>query len=162
MTMNRRVEAASTVSLLSVLLGTTTFLAGCCQPGYPCQNSTGSIGPSKTEVVLAAVGIGVGGAVVATAVYEVNHSHHNVKGCVSTGPNGLELANDWDKKTYALVGESANLKAGEKVRLHGKKEKKLKGDPGNQRFLVEKVTKDLGPCQVAVAYTTTQGTPAMN
>ena len=148
--MNRHAEVVSSFALLSVLLGATGFLTGCCQPGYPCQN-TGpiSLGPSKGEVIGLGVGVlAVSALAVGTAV-EVNHAKHNLKGCVTSGPNGPQLANDSDKKTYSLVGKSADLKAGEKVKLNGDKQKKHKGNPGNQEFLVKKVTKDLGPCQLA-------------
>jgi hypothetical protein len=144
--MNRRVEVVSTLALLSVLLGASEFLTGCCQQGAPCQNS-GSIGPSTGEIVGIGVGIAAAGAVAVGTIVAVNHSHHNLKGCVSSGPNGLQLANDSDKKTYALVGASPDVKAGERVKLHGTKQKKQKGNASNQQFLVDSVTKDLGPCE---------------
>ena len=143
-TMNRRVEVASTLVLLSALLGASELLTGCCQPGYPCQSS-GSLGPSTGEIV--GIGVGIVGAVAVGTVVAVNHSHHNLKGCVSSGPNGLQLSNDSDKKIYSLVGASPDVKAGERVKLHGTKQKKQKGNASNQQFLVDSVTKDLGPCE---------------
>jgi hypothetical protein len=137
MTMSRHAEAFSALTLLSVLLG------GCCQGGQPCQ----SIGPSTGEIVGIAVGIGAAGAIGVGTAVAVHNDHHNLKGCVSTGPDGLQLTKESDKKTYSLVGVTADIKPGEKVRLHGTKQKKQKGSPGNPQFLVDKVTKNLGPCE---------------
>ncbi len=150
--MNRRLEAASTLTLLSFLLG------GCCQAGQPCQN-TGSW-PSNGEIVGASIGIvaAVGAVGVGTAI-AVNHAHHRLQGCVSTGPDGLQLTRDSDKKTFSLVG--ADVKSGQRVKLHGTKKKKGKGNPGNQEFVVDKVTKDLGPC-VAIASSVPAPNPVSN
>lgn len=145
--MNRHAEAVSSFALLSALLGATEFLTGCCQQGVP--RNTGTFGPSEGEII--GVGIGAVSALAVGAAVEINHSHHNLKGCTTSGPNGPQLANDSDKKTYSLAGVTADIKAGEKVKSHGKKQKKHKGNPGSPEFLVDKVTKDLGPCQLAAA-----------
>ena len=159
--MIRCADVASTVALGSLLLFATEALTGCCQQGQPCQNS-GSIGPSSGEVAGVIAGIaGVAGGITIGTVVAVNHAHHTVKGCVSTGPNGLQLESS-DKKTYSLVGKTADVKPGDLVKMHGKKEKKHKGNTGNQDFLVEKVTKDYGPCKVLTAATATPSTTAAN
>jgi hypothetical protein len=121
-----------------------------------CGNNTNtnlSIGPSKAEVVGAAVGIGAAIAVV--TIVAVDHSHHVLKGCVFTGPNGLRLQTS-DSKLYVIEGDAASIKAGDRVKLHGSKVKKTKDTSGDQVFKVEKLSKDYGPCQVnlAQAYST--------
>lgn len=138
--MNRRTEAASILTLLSLLL------SGCCQIGQPC---------AAHDEMLVGVTVGaVVGAAVGTS-FAVNHEHHVLKGCVSSGPDGLQLTKDSDKKNYSLVGTTAGIKPGEKIKLHGTKQRKPKGSTGNQQFLVDRVTKDLGPCESAATSTTT-------
>ena len=48
-----------------------------------------------------------------------------------------------DKKAYALSGDSAALKAGERVTVKGKK---VKDCSGKTSFQVEKLIKDFGGC----------------
>ncbi len=108
----------------------------------------GQIGPSGGEVAAAAVGIG---AVVAVGtLLAVNHSHHVMSGCIVSGPQGLGLQAS-DSKTYALEGDVANLKVGNRVKMHGSKVKPAKGVSGPDVFKVEKLNKDYGTCHVAHA-----------
>ena len=103
--------------------------------------------PSNGEVIgigVAAVAVVVIGVVV---LVEVNKSHHTIKGCVSSGPGGLEVLNESDKKVYALMGVPPNVKVGDVIKVHGKKEKQ----GGAQEFVVEKMSRDYGPCKAAVA-----------
>ena len=110
--------------------------------------SSGSIGPSTGEVVGVVVGVGAAVVVGTVVLVEVNKSHHEIKGCVSTGPNGLEVENESDKKTYALVGVPPNVKVGDIVKVHGNNEKKQKGSTGDQSFFVAEIRKDYGPCKL--------------
>ncbi len=160
--MKRRAEAVSSVALLTVLFGATEFLTGCCTQSQPCTQT--GWWPSQGEEVAIGVAVGAGIGLASTAVAVHYHNEHTFKGCVSTGPNGLQLLNDKDKNTYSLVGVTADIRAGEKVKLHGEKKeqkRKHKGDPVNREFLVEKTTKDLGPCHLA-SDSQTPTAPAMN
>jgi hypothetical protein len=137
--MNRRTGLVSMISLTSILL---------CGAGSPtgCQSS-GSIGPSTGEVVgigVAAVAVVVVGVVV---LVEVNKSHHTIKGCVSSGPSGLEVLNDSDKKIYALTSVPPNVKVGDIIKVQGKKEKQ----GGAQEFVVQKMSRDYGPCKASAS-----------
>ena len=134
--------------LTGFLCGT---LIGCCQPNDPtCRNL--SIGPSGAEVAGVAVGIG---AVVATAVaVEVHHAHHTLNGCVSNGPGGMQLTAN--TKIYMLSGNTANIAAGEHVRLHGTRVKHPKHSSADPVFLVERQNKDYGPCKMHTSSTAVQ------
>ena len=111
------------------------------------QNKDVSFGPSRAEVTAAA--IGVGAVVVGTVVLiEVHHSHHTLKGCVSSGQNGLQVQTQGGMKTYALAGETADIKVGDLVQFHGTKGKKVKDSAGDQTFTVEKISRDYGPCML--------------
>ena len=111
-----------------------------------CPSSSGPIGPSEGEVVGAAVGIGAAIAVVVVVLVEVNHGHHSLSGCVLSGANGLELQTS-DSKTYALAGDAASIRVGDRVKLKGSKVKKTKATTGDQIFRVASMNKDYGPCK---------------
>jgi hypothetical protein len=147
--MNRRAGIISFAALGSLLLCGSTAPAACHE----------QIGPSTGEVVGAAAGI-VAVVVVGTVVLvDVNKSHHTIKGCVTNGPNGLEVRNDKDNKTYGLTGVTANVKPGDVIQVHGSKEKNQKDAGGNQDFMVEKMSRDYGPCKVQLAAPATATNP---
>jgi hypothetical protein len=105
-------------------------------------------GPSGGQVAGAA--IGVGAAVVVVAALAVSHSHHTLTGCAVSGPNGLKLKTS-DSKTYSIEGDVAEIKAGDKIKVHGSRVKNAKNAGGDPVFKVEKVSKDYGTCHVEAA-----------
>ena len=138
--MKRSTGIVSMIALSSFLLCGATAPTNCHE----------SIGPSTGEVV--GVAVAIGAAIVVTVVLvERNNSHHTVKGCVTSGPGGIQVQNESDKKIYILASSPANVKVGDRVKLHGKREKQDKATPGTQEFVVEKLSKDYGPCKVAPA-----------
>jgi hypothetical protein len=78
----------------------------------------------------------------------VKHNH-SVTGCARSGQDGMQLTSDSDKQTFILVGAVAGIKPGNRVRVSGKKTKQK--SPAAAQFLVEKVSKDLGPCEIATS-----------
>jgi len=115
----------------------------------PARAQGGCIGVCKGEVVGIALGIAGGGAALGIGIFYAVHHGHSLSGCAVSGPNGLELENHGDEQTYALIGEVANIKPGNRIRVSGKKEKKEAGAP--QQFLVEKLSKDFGACKAQPA-----------
>ena len=83
-----------------VAFGALTVLL-CSGATSPTNCSSGSFGPSKGEVIGAAVGIGAGLAVIVVVVVHVS-THHSETGCVVSGPDGPEL--QMNDKRYALDG----------------------------------------------------------
>ena len=151
--MHRRRGIICCVVLFSFLLCGATSPNGC-----NSSPATGSIGPSKGEIIGASVGI-VAVVVVGTVVLvEVNRSHHNLKGCVTAGPDGLTLHTEGNGKTYALTGVPANVKVGDVIKVHGSKSKGQKDSAGDQDFAVEEMSRDYGPCKALLAPPV--GTPA--
>ena len=67
-------------------------------------------------------------------------------GCVSSAPNSVILLNEGDQQAYDLVGDTAAVKVGERVKVSGKKKKDTSG---KRYFLVEKVSKNYGACKVS-------------
>jgi len=106
--------------------------------------------PSDTKIVSngqiagVAAGIAAAGAAIGIGVYYAVHHGHSLTGCTASGPSGLELVSEGDHERWALIGAVNHIRPGERVRVTGRKEQK---DPPNSRqFLVEKVSKDFGPC----------------
>lgn len=105
----------------------------------PAQTGLGHIGPTTGEVVGAAVGVA---AVTTLVLYLTLHKTY-VTGCMQSADGGSSLT-DQDGRTYVLVDATSGLKAGERVKLQGKKKKDKQG---KFTFRVAKVKKDYGPCQ---------------
>ena len=94
-----------------------------------------------TEVIVSIVAVT---AVLTVGIVLLVKHHPSIEGCAATGPDGLELT-DAGGQSYTLAGDLGSVKAGDRVRLSGKK---TKGTGSPRRFVVEGV-KDRGPCPVA-------------
>ena len=108
---------------------------------------SGATSCSKTQIGLsiAAIGVAVVGVTVAVT-YAVQNEHHTLQGCLFSDGGGLKLRTS-DDKVFTLKGDDAGIKAGERVKFHGSKLKRDKGDKsGDQVFVIEKLKKDYGPC----------------
>ncbi len=140
--LNRKFGIAAFGCLAVLLCSGATAPAGCTS-----NSSSDSIGPRQGEVIGAAVGVGAAIAVAVVVLVEVNHSHHSLSGCAISAPNGLELQTS-DSKSYALVGDAASIRVGDRVKLKGSKVKKTKDTTGDQIFRVAAINKDYGPCKV--------------
>ena len=138
--MNHRFGVAAMIALSCLLLGADS----------PTQCKRVQIGPSTGEVV--GIAVGAGAVIVGTVtLISLHESHqHNIKGCVIAGPSGLEVQNEQDSKTYALIGVPSDVKVGDIVKVHGKKEKGQK-DAGAQEFRIDKMSRNFGPCKVPLA-----------
>lgn len=87
---------------------------------------------------IAAVGAGI--AVV--IMVAVRH-HPSITGCAAANGDTLSLLSEDDHQSYALSGDIAAIKAGDRVRLSGKKRS---DHAGNHMLEVQKLRKDYGPC----------------
>jgi hypothetical protein len=140
--MQRRKGMIAFVALSAFLL---------CGATSPTACPSGRIGPSTGEVVGAAVGVGAAIAVGTIVIVEVHKSHHRIKGCVTAGPDGIQVHNEGDQKVYALTGITANVKVGDIVKVRGNKKKHQRDSAGDEEFVVTQVSKDYGPCKAALA-----------
>jgi hypothetical protein len=131
---------------VQTLLRTSTVVAVClvlAVSAFP-QSGLSGIGPSKGEVIGLSVAAGAVLGVGGYLIYRAAHKHASIQGCIATDQNGLSLQNEKGKKMYALAGDSATLRAGQRVALNGKK---VKDSTGKVTFQVQKLTKDYGACQ---------------
>jgi hypothetical protein len=136
-------EASSRASCRHRITAVAVFVALVCSGATSC---------TRTQVALSSAAIAA--VVVGTTVgvtYAVKHHHHTLQGCVFSDASGLKLRTS-DAKVYTLKGDAASIKVGDSVKFHGSKVKKAKGDStGDQVFVVQKLSKDYGPCPVNVA-----------
>lgn len=130
----------------------TVVLCAAALTATPAANAqTGTI-VSKSEVAGILIAIIATGAAIVIVTYVVIHhgyANHNITGCVESGAGGLMLENQGDHQTYALVGEVAAIKQGERVHVSGKKEKKTAA--ATRQFQVDKLSKDYGACPMKPA-----------
>jgi hypothetical protein len=114
----------------------------------PIPRPQDTIGATHGQIAAVIAGIAGGGLALGIGItLAVKHEGHALTGCARSGPDGMTLTSDSDKQTYALLGEVAGIKPGERVRVSGKKGKGKTA--GTREFLVEKVSKDFGACDVA-------------
>jgi hypothetical protein len=104
-------------------------------------------GTSITEGQAIGIVVGSAAAIAVVTIVLVHNAHPTLKGCVTSGPDGLFQQNEGDQKTYALAGMTAGVKAGDTVKVQGKKVKAQKKSHGNQEFTVSKFSRDYGPCK---------------
>ncbi len=100
----------------------------------------------QTDAHWIVAGIVIASAAIVVVVVLVIKKTPSIKGCAVSNQSAMELQNEGDQRTYMLIGDTANIKAGERVRVTGKKKKK--DGSGNQTFVVEKLAKNYGACKV--------------
>ena len=106
------------------------------------QNS----GKIVSNGTIAGVIVGVVAGVAVVAIVAIHYSKkRTVTGCVNSGPNGLTVTDENDKQVYALAGDTAGVKPGERMRLQGSKITSNGGKPLG--WDTRKINKDFGVCQ---------------
>lgn len=126
---------------VSVVLACATFFAA------PMRVKAQKI-VSNGEIVGAIVGIAAAGVAIGVGTYYLVRKA-SITGCAVSSRNDIELRNDIDQQNYTLLGDTTDIRAGERIRVKGKKTKK--DSSAGRKFLVEKLVKDYGPCKVLPA-----------
>lgn len=103
----------------------------------------------QTDATWIIVGTAATGAALGIGIFYAVHHTASIRGCVNSSSNGLELRNEGDQQLYLLVGMTNEVKPGNRVRVSGKRKKGAKDAPTQSSFLVEKLAKDYGSCEVA-------------
>ena len=129
---------AMTVLSSLIFCGAATTTQGC--------DNNQRIGPSEGELVATTVGVVAVIALGTVLLVEVHHDHHTIKGCATLGPNGVQVVNEGDSKTYTVTGVTDQVKVGDRVKVHGNKEKTQQGST-DRVFTVQQINKDYGPCK---------------
>jgi hypothetical protein len=97
------------------------------------------------EEILAGIIVVTAAIAVLVTVLVLHHKGHKseITGCVSSGTNGMSLTDEVDRRTYTLSGDTAGVKAGDRVTLEGKR--KTKGNTFT--FEAHSVARDFGVCR---------------
>lgn len=117
---------------------------------------SGTTSCTTQQIAFSTAGIAAGLVLttVGITVAIKDHNDHTVRGCIYSDASGFKLRTS-DSKIYTLEGDPATLRVGDRVKFHGTKAKKAKGDgTGHQIFVVEKLSKDYGPCPADLAMST--------
>jgi len=135
-------------ALYDLILAAVVICALLAATAMPAKAQSGPIGCGPkcgNEIIGAAAGVlAVGGTGIGLGIYYAVHQTHFLSGCVVSGANGLELQTRGGQETFALAGVVSDIKPGERIRVFGKKEKKVGDAP--REFLVEQFKRDYGPC----------------
>ena len=109
------------------------------------QSSSGTIGGVGTGTI-AGVIVGVVAGVAVIAIVAIHYSKkRTITGCVKPAQNGFSMNDEKDKLVYALSGDTAGVKQGERMSLQGKK---IKPNAGSLLgWEITKIRTDYGVCQ---------------
>jgi len=122
-----------------VLIITLSFVL--CMP-LEAQNSGKIV--SNGTIAGAIVGVIAGVAVI--AIVAIHYSKkRSITGCVNSGPKGMTVTDEKDQQSYALSGDTTNIKPGNRMKLQGMKVK-LNSPDKTLIWDTTKVTKDFGVC----------------
>jgi hypothetical protein len=109
------------------------------------QTSFGPIGGVGTGTIVGVI-VGVAAGVVVIAIVAIHYSKkRTITGCVRPAQNGMTVNDEKDKLVYALSGDTAGVKPGQRMTLQGKKIKPKAGNP--LAWDVRKIRTDYGVCQ---------------
>lgn len=103
-------------------------------------------GISQGQAIGIFAAIAAVGAAIGVTVYVLVRHTPSITGCAAASGDGMSLVTEGDRQTYALSGDISTIKAGERVRVSGKK---TKDKTGNRLFVVNKVGKSYGACSAA-------------
>jgi hypothetical protein len=98
------------------------------------------------NAIIGIVAVSVVLVAITVVVVHESRKKRTVTGCVVSGENGMSVADEKDKRIYALSGNTVDIKPGDRVTLQGKKAKP-KGANAPLAWEVNKQTKDFGACQ---------------
>jgi len=112
----------------------------------PARASNDPFGDQIRGAIIGIVAVSVALVVITVVIVHESRKKRTVTGCVASGANGMSMTDEKDKRIYALTGNTADIKTGDRFTLHGKKVNP-KGASAPLAWEVSKETKDLGVCQ---------------
>ena len=133
--MNRTLRLPLAIALVCVFLALSSSPAA-------AQSPIISNGQAATIIVVFVAVV----AGVTVLIYYAVRQPPSITGCAVAGPNGLTMQGEGDHQTYFLIGDTAAIHPGDRIKVKGKKKKK--DSAGNRSFLVDNLKKDYGACPV--------------
>jgi len=121
-------------------------VALCVVLAMPAQAQPNSIDNLARNVVIGIVAVSAALVVITVVIVHESRKKRTVTGCVISGANGMSVTDEKDKRIYALSGNTADIKVGDRVTLQGKNAKS-KDAKAPLAWDVNKETKDFGACQ---------------
>jgi len=112
----------------------------------PAQAQPNSLDNLARNVVIGIVAVSAALVVITVVIVHESRKKRTVTGCVASGANGMSVTDEKDKRIYALSGNTADIKPGDRVTLQGKNAKS-KDAKAPLAWDVNKETKDFGACQ---------------
>lgn len=101
---------------------------------------------SNGTIVGVIVGVVAAVAIVAYVAIHESSKKRSITGCVIPAENGMRVTDEKDKRSYALSGNTGDIKPGDRMTLQGKKIKpKDAGKP--VLWETKTISKDFGVCQ---------------
>jgi len=103
------------------------------------------LGDDARNAVIGIVAVAVALVVITVVIVHESRKKRTVTGCVTSGANGMSVTDEKDKRIYALSGNTADIKPGDRFTLHGKKVNP-KGANAPLSWQVNNEINDLGAC----------------
>lgn len=110
----------------------------------PARANSSETGAKEVVIGIAAGAAAVG--VIATMLIIHYSKKRTITGCIHSADKGMTITDEKDAQMYALSGNTADIRPGDRMSLQGKKVKS-KGSDSTLTWEAKKVTKDFGVCQ---------------
>jgi hypothetical protein len=102
-------------------------------------------GVSSGEIAGIVAGVVVPVVVIAVVLFHRSSKSRTITGCIVAAQSSFTVANEKDRRVYALSGNIAGVKPGERMRLQGRKIDSSGSNPLG--WEVSQIQKDYGACQ---------------
>ncbi len=118
----------------------------CMALATPARASNNPLGDDARNALIGIVAVAAALVVITVVIVHESRKTRRITGCVASGANGMSVSDEKNKRIYALTGNTADIKPGDRVTLQGKVAKR-KDANAPLAWEVNKETKDFGACQ---------------
>ena len=122
------------------------IVALCVVLATPARASNDPLGDQIRNAIIGIVAVAAALVVITVVIVHESRKTRRITGCVASGANGMSVTDEKNKRIYALSGNTADIKPGDRVSLQGK-EAKRKGANAPLAWEVNKQSMGLGACQ---------------
>jgi len=104
----------------------------------------GTLQNNARNIIIGVVAAAAGVVVIAVLVIHYSKKQ-TITGCVNSAGSGMTITDEKDRQIYALSGDTAGIRQGDRMKLRGKKIKS-KGADKTLVWEASPVSKDFGAC----------------